>query len=46
MGYKLKTHSGAAKGLRKLVLLLKVEVLTEIISLQSNQQKERDIIEV
>ena len=32
MGYKLKTHSGAAKGLRKLVHLLKVEVLTAIIS--------------
>ena len=25
MGYKLKTHSGAAKGLKKLVHLLKAE---------------------
>ena len=31
MGYKIKTHSGASKGSRKLVALLKAEVLIEII---------------
>ena len=31
MGYKLKTHSGAAKRLKKQVPQLKAEVHTEII---------------
>ena len=46
MGYKLKTHSGAAKRFKKLEHLLKVEALIEIIFLQNNQLKEKDIIEV
>ena len=41
MGYKLKTHSGAAKRLRRLVHLLKAKVLIEIISLPSSLQKKK-----
>jgi hypothetical protein len=46
MGYKLKTHSGAASALKRQDLLSKVKVLTEIISLQNSLQKEKDITEV
>ena len=47
MGYKLKTHSGAAKRFKKNRLFsVKVKVLIEIISLQNSLQKEKDIIEV
>ena len=41
MGYKLKTHSGAAKRLKKLARLLKAEVLTEIIFSQNSLLKEK-----
>ena len=44
MGYKLKTHSGAANALKKLDHLLKAEVLIGIIFLQSSPLKEKDII--
>ena len=46
MGYKLKTHSGAAKRFKKTGLLLKAKVQTEIISLLNSLQKEKDITEV
>ena len=44
MGYKLKTHSGAAKRFKKPARLLKAEVLIEIIFLLSSLPKEKDII--
>ena len=43
MGYKLKTHSELQSVLKRQVHLLKVEVLIEIIYLQNNLQKEKDI---
>ena len=44
MGYKLKTHSGAAKRFKKLVVQLRVEALIGIIFLQNSLQKENGII--
>ena len=46
MTYKLKKHSGASKRFKKTGSSIRVEVLIEIIFLQSNLQKEKDIIEV
>ena len=46
MGYKIKTHSGAAKRFKKTGSSLKAEAPIEIIFLQSNLLKEKDIIGV
>ena len=46
MGYKLKTHSGAAKRFKKTGHLLRAKVQIEIISLLNSLQKEKDITEV
>ena len=45
MGYKIKTHSGAAKRFKKTGSSVKAEVQTEIIFLQNSLLKEKDITE-
>ena len=45
MGYKLKTHSGASKDLKRLEAQLNQGVLIEIISLLNSLQKGKDITE-
>ena len=45
MGYKLKTHSGAAKRFKKTGSSVKAKVQIEIISLLNSLQKEKDITE-
>ena len=45
MGYKLKTHSGAAKRFKKTGSSVKSKVLIEIIFLPNSLQKEKDITE-
>ena len=45
MGYKLKTHSGAAKRFKKTGSSVKVKVLIEIIFSLNSLQKEKDITE-
>ena len=46
MGYKLKTHSGAAKRFKKTGTSVKSKSAHELIFLLSNQRKEKDITEV
>ena len=45
MGYKLKTHSGAAKRFKKTGTSVKSKSAIEIISLLNNLLKEKDTTE-